>query len=479
MSETGQYPAAEHERFVHEQHKRGERSDFERDRARIVHSSALRRLGEKTQVLGPMTNDFSRTRLTHSLEVAQVGRELGKGLGCDPDVVDAACLAHDLGHPPFGHSGERVLNELAKDIGGFEGNAQTLRLVTRLEPKVITSDGQPAGLNLTRATLDAITKYPWRRGEGPAGAASPKFGVYQEDTAVFSWMRAAVPDGSRASAASELNAPSESSIPNVAALDSAGDAMPAGPVAPAGSPAQRRCLEAQVMDLSDDIAYSVHDVEDAIALGSVNPADLDTDATLTAVLEATKQWYAGAFDPAKSDAFTLDEIAAAYERLRHMPFWLAAPATDYRSQAALKDMTSQLIGRFCLATHEATRERYGNHPLTRYAADLVIPRETRAEILLLKGIAVYFVMAPRETSHDYLAQKQLLSDLVWALLERQSESADVLQEPFAAQWRTAESHPLGRDAGRLRAVIDQVASLTDTSAAAWHARLVGMFTQPV
>ncbi|EEZ91792.1 putative dGTPase [Mobiluncus mulieris 28-1] len=465
MSKTGEYPAAEHERFVPERHKRGERSDFERDRARILHSSALRRLGEKTQVLGPMANDFSRTRLTHSLEVAQVGRELGKGLGCDPDVVDAACLAHDLGHPPFGHSGERVLNDIAKDIGGFEGNAQTLRLVTYLEPKVVTPEGQPAGLNLTRATLDAIAKYPWHRGKGPGGSSSTKFGVYQEDAAVFAWLRADAPTACTDTA--------ESSMP---------DAVPAASVAPTATPASvanRRCLEAQVMDLSDDIAYSVHDVEDAIALGSVNPTVLDNDATLVHVLEATKQWYVGAFDPQKPDSFTVDDIAAAYERLRNTPFWLAAPATDYRSQAALKDMTSQLIGRFCLATHDATRERYGTHPLTRYAADLVIPRETRAEILFLKGIAVYFVMAPRETSHDYLAQKQILSDLVWALLERQTEHADALQEPFATQWRRADNHPLGRDAGRLRAVIDQVASLTDTSAAAWHARLVGMLTQPV
>lgn len=136
------YSRTDQERWVPEPPKSKARTAFERDRARIVHSSALRRLGAKTQVLGPSSDDFIRTRLTHTLEVAQVGRELGKQLGCDPDIVDAACLSHDLGHPPFGHNGERALADVARDIGGFEGNAQTLRLLTRLEPKTFTEIGR-------------------------------------------------------------------------------------------------------------------------------------------------------------------------------------------------------------------------------------------------------------------------------------------------------------------------------------------------
>ncbi|MFZ2597326.1 MAG: deoxyguanosinetriphosphate triphosphohydrolase, partial [Bifidobacterium adolescentis] len=240
------YSAFDEERWAPEPPKSSSRTAFQRDRARLIHSSALRRLGAKTQILVAGTDDFARTRLTHTLEVAQIGRQIGTSLGCDPDVVDCACLAHDLGHPPFGHNGERALAEIAGNIGGFEGNAQTLRLLTRLEPKILFPDGRSAGVNLTRAALDAAVKYPWTLAEAaahPKGERSAKFCVYPDDTDVFAWLKQHAPDTTR------------------------------------------RPVECQVMDLSDDIAYSVHDVEDAIATGAFNPGELHENGVIDAVVE--------------------------------------------------------------------------------------------------------------------------------------------------------------------------------------------------
>jgi dGTPase len=389
------------------------RSPYQRDRARVLHSAAFRRLATKTQVhTADRADDFLRTRLTHSLEVAQIAREMGAQLGCDPDVVDTAGLAHDLGHPPFGHNGEDALNVVAAGCGGFEGNAQTLRVLTRLEAKVLRPDGGSAGLNLTRACLDACCKYPWSRVDGRR-----KFGVYADDAPVFEWFRRGGPGG------------------------------------------QRRCLEAQVMDWADDVAYSVHDVEDGIhggyvALSLLREDTSERDALCADVAEAYSTEPAGA-------------LTGVLEELLDDP--IIAPLDEYDGThgalVALKQMTSVLTGRLVAAAVRATRPEYGDVPLRRYHADLMVPARTRAECALLKGIALRYVMRRPGSVQRYHWQREVLSTLVEALCRR---APDELDPVFAPRWLAAPD-----DTARLRVVVDQVASLTDPGALAWHRRLVG------
>jgi dGTPase len=385
------------------------RTPFARDRARVLHSAGFRRLAAKTQVHSDRGDGLLRTRLTHSLEVAQIARELGLWLGCDPDVVDTAGLAHDLGHPPFGHNGEDALNEAAAPCGGFEGNAQTLRVLARLEAKV---DG--AGLNLTRASLDAACKYPWPRRDGER-----KFGVYADDAEVFAWLRAATP---------------------------------------AESP-RRRCLEAQVMDWADDVAYSVHDVEDGLLAGLVSLRPLLADADERAALcKDVTQAYS---------ADSTDDLGGVLDELLADP--VLAPLADFdgshRGLRELKRTASVLIGRFVAAAHNATRAQYGPAPLRRYDADLLVPWLARAQCALLKGIALRYVMRREGSETRYGREREVLRELVAALVVRAPEALDPV---FAPLWTQAAD-----DRARLRVVIDQVASLTDPAAKAWHRRLVG------
>ena len=408
------YTTFDAERWLPEEHG-SRRSDFARDRARVLHSSALRRLAAKTQVLSPTTAlDFARNRLTHSLEVAQVGRELAASLGLDPDVVDTACLAHDLGHPPFGHNGERALNEWAVDIGGFEGNAQTLRLLTRIEPKVFGDDGATYGLNLTRASLDASCKYPWPSAQGVADPSGrSKYGFYDDDSTAFEWLREGAPD-------------------------------------------RQRCIEAQVMDLSDDIGYSVHDFEDAIVNGYVDVTALGARVDHDELVNSMFAWIGGEVDH--------DELIAAFDRLDNLDVWIDRWDGSRQSHGRLKNLTSQLIGRFAGAAVQATRESHSGN-LARFGADLVVPREIQAEIAVLKGIVAAFVMSTNARRPIYAQQRDMLSELADVLLWTAPRNLDA---GFAADFTDADT-----DAGRKRAVVDQVASLTDQSAMAWHTRLVG------
>jgi dGTPase len=409
------YSTHDTERWAAEPRGRPGRTHFQRDRARVLHSSALRRLAAKTQAQEVGSSDFPRTRLTHSLECAQIGRELGSALGCDPDLVDAACLAHDLGHPPFGHNGETALARLAGpggelSCGGFEGNAQSLRLLTRLEPKV-----PGTGLNLTRATLDATLKYP------VTGSGSGKYGAYISDKSVFDWIRDGTPDG-------------------------------------------RPCLEAQVMNWADDVAYSVHDLEDGLHAGLFTLKNLNDPAERMVVARTTLTHYCR-----QAWAASAAELEEAFTEFLALPFWRFSFDGGPAALAAAKNLTSELVGRFCQAAERATLAGQvpGTGPgaprLVRYAADLVVPRRQLLECALLKGVAARYVIMREDAVAAKVRERELIAELALAIERGAPGTLDPVLRP---SWNAA-----GSDADRRRVVIDQVASLTDTSAIVWHRRL--------
>jgi dGTPase len=412
------YTDFDRERFLPEQRSSGgRRGEFARDRARVVHSSALRRLGAKTQVLSPSGGDFARTRLTHSLEVAQIGREMAIDLNLNADMVDMACLAHDLGHPPFGHNGEKALDAWSADFGGFEGNAQTLRLLARIEPKVITADGKSYGLNLTRASLDATCKYPWLRSDAIAEVGADravKFGAYDDDIEVFEWLRS-------------------------------------------GAPQRVKSAEAQVMDFADDVAYSVHDFEDAIVSKFIDVRSLGDTAYDSDLLDKISLWNGG--------AISRDSLAQALDRLRTNEFWLSSFDYSPAGLGTLKNLTSSFIGSLVSRTVDAIVDTSPVESLARFGSVLAVPVDVQAEISVLKGIVSAYLMSTEARRPFYEWQRGLLTELADALLSSNGANLD----SYSAQaWSLASN-----DVEKHRVIVDQIACLTDQSALTLHHRLVG------
>jgi dGTPase len=334
------------------------RNEAERDHDRILYTTALQRLAGITQIAAPEAGVAIHNRLTHTLKVSQVARRLAKRIGLAVDrqeVAAAAALAHDLGHPPFGHLAEVALNEQAEGWGGFNGNAQSFRIVNFL---ALRSDAY-RGLNLTRRTLNAILKYPWLR-----DLKAEKWGAYETELRFFDFAR----DGSQDMDAS---------------------------------------LEAQIMDWSDDVTYAVHDLEDFFRLGLI-PLDRLAAADDSERRRFTAGFYddpdkrvglRAKFSEAKLSDQDLEEAVARLFTEPAAPLGLIVPYRgSRRDRTNLRYQTSYLIGRFVAAAR-------------RNGEALGIGHQEQAEVAVLKELAWFYVITDPSLSTIQRGQERVIKEL--------------------------------------------------------------------
>jgi dGTPase len=428
------------------------RNPFARDYDRLVHTQAFRRLQGKTGVVAPGEADFFRTRLTHTIEVAQLSRRLGWKLGAHPDLVEAAAIMHDFGHAPFGHVGEEELADAVDDtatawgldpasVGGYEGNAQTFRLVTQ---RLYGSSARP-GLNLTRASLDAALKYPWERGE----VSTRKWCFYPTERSVAAWVRDAVPEERR----------------------------------------YAQSFETQVMEWADDVSYAVHDLEDFYLAGSIPLALLtqsgEARSRVTDQLVARRQRRGKLVevpDHADPSRYTGAELAAACEAL----FTEAdGPFEGFRSlsgefdgssesRQALRLMRKRLINRL---VHSVAPADPGA-PTRRHHNDLAIPRDARLIDDVLRDLLWIFVIEhPRMATYQHGQRRVVreLFELHAATVHRGRADTALFPRHLQVDLRRLleRSDAADTDVEVLRIVADHVGAMTDDTASRLHRRLTG------
>lgn len=388
------------------------RSESRRDYDRILHSGAFRRLQGKTQVVAPYEADFFRTRMTHTLECAQIGGAIARRLGLDVDLVQAACLAHDLGHPPFGHTGEEALQECMKKSGGFEGNAQSFRIVTRLETKFPPADGTRYGLNLCRATLASMVKYPW--GFDP-DEPKKKFGYYADDAQAFEF---------------------------------------------AWSDADSRRIESGVMEWADDTAYAVHDLGDGIRAGFVDLATLrGSREEQRHVVETARA--NGLLKRGRLAGLTDDEAADIFAEFLSQDYfsWCTSAFRGTEDQRTCdKAMTSGLIEYFMGAVSK--RDVPGKKPT------LVIRTHKYAENRLLAAVTFHYIIRRSRLRGLQLGQKRVAKALFAFYLK---DGHELLPRPLRDRHELARKD--GDKAGMARVVCDHVAGMTDRYAVRMYERL--------
>ncbi|MFC5049955.1 dGTP triphosphohydrolase [Rubritalea spongiae] len=409
------YTAFDTERLIVESERDDFRTPFQIDRDRVLHTPSFRRLQSKTQVFWSGEYDFYRTRLTHSLEVAQIGRSicqylnktselLSEDYSIDSDLVEAACLSHDLGHPPFGHAGETALNGLMADAGGFEGNAQTLRLLTE---RIFTA--RKSGMNPTRAFLDSVLKYKtlWSELKSVNGGKAPKnHFIYDEQMGYLDW----VFDG----------------------RDFAIEQTP-------GKPRDAfKSIECQIMDWADDVAYCLNDLADSVRAGFLT-------------IQKIEQW-------AEQNECSIDEGSALGDLLKAIRLDRVEP------------MMGRRIGKYLQAVSLEEDHNWMSGVSNRYHYKLVIDTEIRAESEVFKRLAFDVVFLSTELNQLEFKGNYMLEKL-WKLLcdrylRNEGKMYHLLPDEIAEEIAAAV---LSEQKQRL--LCDFLASLTDSSTARLYKRL--------
>lgn len=402
--------------------KPARRTEAERDHDRVLYTTALQRLAGITQIAAPEAGVTIHNRLTHTLKVAQVARRLAKQIGLPVDrqeVAAAAALAHDLGHPPFGHLAEEKLNERAEPWGGFEGNAQSFRIVNFL---ALRTDAY-RGLNLTRRTLNAILKYPWMQNLSDSKKAE-KWGAYETERRAFDFARV-------------------------------------------GATPDVRSLEAEIMDWSDDVTYAVHDLEDFFRLGLI-PLE-----RLASGDDGERRRFSASFyeDTSKGilrEKFRLAKLSepdlqAAVARLftePTAPFGLIDPYRGgRRDRTNLRYQTSYLIGRFVNAAK-------------RSGELLDIGREELAEVAVLKELAWFYVITDPSLSTIQRGQERVIDELHKIYVDAAVDAKDGAKLFPLAQRELLQRIRVPNEARRV--ATDFVAGLTEAMAYELHHRLTGV-----
>lgn len=437
------------------------RSDFRRDHARLIHCASFRRLVGKTQLFPGIESDFFRNRLTHSLEVAQIAKSIAIKLNCeqpflrehggiDPDLVEVAALAHDLGHPPFGHNGELALDNCMLQHGGFEGNAQTLRILARLEKKIttdplgygVTEDGRDLrfGLDLCARTLAAILKYD---AEIPvirtgAGNNRPVKGYYASEAELVRRIKSAVTGSSH--------------------FDG-----------------KFKTIECQIMDVADDIAYSTYDLEDAFKAKFILPMDMiaaenalldevaagiseperttvdDVRGVLLAIFEEFFEDEELA-DRLESRSVTQNEVMSALNR-RYYAMSRIASLGYVRTQ-----LTSDLVGSFIAGIRFEPDEQ---HPaLSR----VYLANNTRLKVEVLKRFTyTSLIMSPRLKVAEFRGQ-EIVQEIFEELV---TPSGNRLLPDDFRRWIKS----LRGESEKHRVVCDFIAGMTDRYAVEFYGRL--------